>query len=42
LLEEHRNLLRPIFAKHGGTEVETVGDAFFIAFKSALEAVNAQ
>jgi len=40
LLEEHRNLLRPIFPKHGGNEVETVGDAFFVEFKSALEAVN--
>ncbi len=40
LLEEHRQLLRPIFPKHGGREVETVGDAFFVEFKSALEAVN--
>jgi class 3 adenylate cyclase/TolB-like protein/Flp pilus assembly protein TadD len=40
LIEEHRRLLRPIFPKHGGKEVETVGDAFFVEFKSALEAVN--
>jgi TolB-like protein/class 3 adenylate cyclase/Tfp pilus assembly protein PilF len=40
LIEEHRNILRPIFPKHGGNEVETVGDAFFVEFKSALEAVN--
>jgi adenylate cyclase len=40
LLEEHRRLLRPIFIKHGGTEVETAGDAFFVEFNSALEATN--
>jgi class 3 adenylate cyclase len=40
LIEEHRQLLRPIFPNHGGTEVETVGDAFFVEFKSALEAIN--
>ncbi len=40
LIEEHRQLLRPIFPKYGGKEVETVGDAFFVEFKSALEAVN--
>jgi len=40
LLEEHRQILRPLFPKHGGKEVETVGDAFFVEFNSALEAVN--
>ena len=40
LLIEHRELLRPIFLKHTGKEVETVGDAFFVEFKSALEAVH--
>jgi TolB-like protein/class 3 adenylate cyclase/Flp pilus assembly protein TadD len=40
LLEEHRRILRPLFPKHGGTEVETAGDAFFVEFNSALEAVN--
>jgi TolB-like protein/Flp pilus assembly protein TadD len=40
LLQEHRKLLRPLFSKHGGQEVETVGDAFFVEFNSALEAVN--
>lgn len=40
LLEEHRQILRPIFPRHGGQEVETVGDAFFVEFKSALEAVH--
>ncbi len=40
LLEEHRKILRTIFFKHEGIEVETVGDAFFVEFKSALESVN--
>ena len=40
LLEEHRRILRPLFPKHGGKEVETAGDAFFVEFSSALEAVN--
>ncbi|MCH7771899.1 MAG: protein kinase [Bacteroidetes bacterium] len=40
LLEVHRRLLRPLFQKHGGNEVETIGDAFFVEFKSALEAVR--
>ena len=40
LLEVHRQLLRPLFQKHRGNEVETIGDAFFVEFKSALEAVR--
>jgi TolB-like protein/class 3 adenylate cyclase/Tfp pilus assembly protein PilF len=38
LLEEHRQFLRPIFLKYGGREVETIGDAFFVEFASALQA----
>ena len=40
LLDEHRKILRPIFPKHDGREIETAGDSFFVEFKSAVEACN--
>jgi predicted ATPase/class 3 adenylate cyclase len=41
LLAAHHRLLRGVFVAHGGYEVETAGDAFFVAFASAKEAVAA-
>jgi predicted ATPase len=40
-LAEHRRLLRAAFARHGGVEVDTQGDAFFVAFPRASDAVAA-
>jgi predicted ATPase len=41
LLAEHRRLLRDAFAAHGGVEVDTQGDAFFVAFARAGDAAAA-
>jgi predicted ATPase/class 3 adenylate cyclase len=41
LLDAHRRLLRSAFEEHGGYEVDSEGDAFFVAFSSAEEAVGA-
>ena len=40
-LAEHRRVLRASFAAHGGVEVDTQGDAFFVAFPDAGEALLA-
>ena len=40
LLEEHRQILRSLFPKYNGKEIETAGDAFFVEFASALGAVQ--
>jgi predicted ATPase/class 3 adenylate cyclase len=40
-LAEHRRVLREAFRRHGGVEVDTQGDAFFVAFESTREAVAA-
>ncbi len=41
VLAEHRRLLRDAFARHGGVEIDTQGDAFFVAFADARAAVAA-
>src|SRR5919108_1048637 len=41
LLEEHRRVLREAFGRHGGVEVDTQGDAFFVAFSTASGALAA-
>jgi class 3 adenylate cyclase len=40
-LLEHRRRLRAAFAVHDGVEVDTQGDAFFVAFSRASDAVAA-
>jgi predicted ATPase/class 3 adenylate cyclase len=41
LLHSHRRVLRAAFEDHGGVEVGTEGDSFFVAFPSAPQAVAA-
>src|SRR5215210_4074602 len=41
LLEQHRRVLRDAFSRHRGVEVDTQGDAFFVAFERASDAVAA-
>jgi class 3 adenylate cyclase len=41
LLATHRRLMRETFAGHGGTEIDTQGDAFFYSFPRARDAVAA-
>jgi YVTN family beta-propeller protein len=40
-LAEHQQILRAAFAAHGGREVDTQGDSFFVAFGRAKDAVAA-
>ena len=40
-LAEHRRILRQAFGTYGGVEVDTQGDAFFIAFPTASGAIEA-
>ena len=41
VLAEHRRVLRDAFRRHGGVEVDTQGDAFFVAFPTAPGALAA-
>src|SRR5438105_15541305 len=41
VLVEHQRLLRAAFDESGGREVDTQGDAFFVAFRKARDAVTA-
>src|SRR6266487_6990523 len=40
-LGEHQTILREAFAEHGGREIDTQGDSFFVAFRRAKDAVAA-
>jgi predicted ATPase/class 3 adenylate cyclase len=41
MLAGYRHALRREFARHGGVEVDTQGDAFFVAFATATDALAA-
>jgi predicted ATPase/class 3 adenylate cyclase len=41
VLAKHRRVLREAFSRHGGVEVDTQGDAFFVAFAKASDALAA-
>lgn len=41
VLAEHNRLLRDAIARHGGQEVSTAGDSFFVAFEDAAGAIAA-
>jgi class 3 adenylate cyclase len=38
---EHRRILREAFGRHGGHEIDTAGDGFFVVFERAGDAVGA-
>ena len=40
-LASHRRIVREAFRRHGGVEVDTQGDAFFVAFPTAPGALAA-
>jgi YVTN family beta-propeller protein len=40
-LEDQQRILRESFANHGGHEIDTQGDSFFVAFRRAKDGVSA-
>ena len=40
-IEDHRRLMREVFARHSGVEVSTEGDSFFVTFAEAAQAIGA-
>ena len=40
-LSTHRTILRAAWVEHGGTEMGTEGDSFFVVFRSAHDAIDA-
>jgi class 3 adenylate cyclase len=40
ILEAQKEILSPIFQKHDGLAIKTIGDAFLVEFTNALDAVN--
>src|SRR5437773_1621537 len=40
-LADHQRILRAAFSAHGGREVDTQGDSFFVAFRRAKDAIAA-
>jgi predicted ATPase/class 3 adenylate cyclase len=41
LLQDHNRIFRDVIREHGGAEISTEGDSFFVVFPSPLEAIRA-